>query len=271
MSLPVAENAPESGASRPILIGPPWASAAAGAASTDRRATKMRGPVWRGRTSGAEAPRRRVPKPTYRMTDLPSALASTQPADQAARGEEDGADIDGSQDQEPALRVDAHEVLEEDDDRGADRRADERPRAAQRHHQERLHRGHELHVDGAHEAVVVGPEHAREAGERAGEHEGQVLVEPDVVPERPHPGLALADALEPEPEGRAHEEPEEGPRDHRRDEGEVEERQRPPEAPRQPEVGPRHARDPVIALGQRYPAEGEPPDHHAQGERDHQE
>src|SRR6266545_5162199 len=201
MSLPVAENAPESGASRPILIGPPWASAAAGAASTDRRTTRMRGPVWRGRTaradrprrrrdsphggrlarpSGAEAPRRRNDNPTYRMTDLPSALASTQPADQAARGEEDGADIDGSQDQEPALRVDAHEVLEEDDDRGADRGADERPRAAQRHHQERLHRGHELHVDGAHEAVVVGPEHAREAGERAGEHEGQVLVEPDV-------------------------------------------------------------------------------------------
>src|SRR5439155_7423869 len=183
MSLPVAEKAPDSGASRPILIGPPWAPPTAGTASTARSASA---------------------RVAYRMTDLRSPSLSTQPAQEAARGEEDGADIDRAQDQEPALRVDAHEVLEEHDDRGAGGGTDERPRPAQCHHQERLDRGHELHVDRAHEAVVVGPEHPGEAGERAREHEGQVLVQPHVVPEGPHPGLALADALQPEAEGRVH-------------------------------------------------------------------
>src|SRR5262245_23842202 len=46
--------------------------------------------------------------------------------DEAARREEDGADIDRPQDEEPALRVHAHEVLEEDDDGRAEGGADER-------------------------------------------------------------------------------------------------------------------------------------------------
>ena len=43
------------------------------------------------------------------------------------------------------------------------------------------------------------------------------------------------------------------------------------ERPGQAQLGARHARDAVVALGQRHPAVGEPPHDHAEGERDHQE
>ena len=67
------------------------------------------------------------------------------------------------------------------------------------------------------------------------------------------------------------EQPQQPDRHQRTREREVEERQRAPQAPGQPELRARHARDPVVALGQRHPAEGESPDDHAERERDHQE
>src|SRR5437867_376392 len=96
--------------------------------------------------------------------------------------------------------------------------------AAERDHQERLDRGDELDVRGPHEAVVVRPEDAGKRGEEARDHEGEVLVEPHIVAERPHARLALADALEPEPERRAYEHAHRPPGERRRPEREVEER-----------------------------------------------
>src|SRR5436853_544883 len=79
-------------------------------------------------------------------------------------------------------------------------------------------------VRGPHEAVVVRPEDAGKRGEEARDHEGEVLVEPHIVAERPHARLALADALEPEPERRAYEHAHRPPGERRRPEREVEER-----------------------------------------------
>src|SRR5262249_643690 len=188
---------------------------------------------------------------------------------------EDDADVDGAQDQQPALGVDAHEVLEEYDDGGAGRRAEQRALATERDHEQRLDGRDELHVYRADEAVVVRPEHAGEAGEGAGDDEGQVLVEPHVVAEDAHARFALADALEAHAERRSHDHAEQRDGHQRADEREVEEGQRLPRDtginPRQPEVRPRDARDAVVTLGQRNPPEREPPDDHAERQRDHQE
>src|SRR5438445_300119 len=97
------------------------------------------------------------------------------------RGEEDDADVDGAENEEPALRVDAHEVLEEDDEASADGGADQSARTAEGDHEQGLDRGQELDIGGPHEAVVVGPEDPGRAREGTRDHEGEVLVEPHVV------------------------------------------------------------------------------------------
>src|SRR5881409_1330119 len=171
------------------------------------------------------APLGRGPR-SRRTAGLPAECAQ-----HSAGRKQDDADVDGAENQEPALRVHADEVLQKDDGHGAERRARERARAAERDHQERLDRGDELDVRGPHEAVVVRPEDAGKRGEEARDHEGEVLVEPHIVAERPHARLALADALEPEPERRAYEHAHRRPREGRRQEREVEERQRRREAP----------------------------------------
>src|SRR5215475_10727915 len=94
-----------------------------------------------------------------------SAPPAPQGTHQAAGREEDDADVDGTQDEEPSLRVHADEVLEEHDDPGAESRSDQGARAAQRRHEERLDRSDVLDVNGTDEAVVVGPEHAGQTGE----------------------------------------------------------------------------------------------------------
>src|SRR6266446_6875719 len=178
---------------------------------------------------GAPAPRR----PAARTTTAPlgrgprlrrTAGLPAECAQHSAGRKQDDADVDGAENQEPALRVHADEVLQKDDGHGAERRARERARAAERDHQERLDRGDELDVSGPHEAVVVRPEDAGKRGEEARDHEGEVLVEPHIVAERPHARLALADALEPEPERRAYEHAHRPPGERRRPEREVEER-----------------------------------------------
>src|SRR5207245_2741898 len=243
MSLPSAAAAPVSGARRPILMGPPCAGAVRGAASdaasaTLRTAASVRtwmrviggAPLHRlASDGGAPAPRR----PAARTTTAPlgrgprsrrTAGLPAECAQHSAGRKQDDADVDGAENQEPALRVHADEVLQKDDGHGAERRARERARAAERDHQERLDRGDELDVSGPHEAVVVRPEDAGKRGEEARDHEGEVLVEPHIVAERPHARLALADALEPEPERRAYEHAHRPPGERRRPEREVEER-----------------------------------------------
>ena len=96
-------------------------------------------------------------------------------------------------------------------------------------------------------------------------------MQPHVIAERPHPGLALADAHERLAERRG-----DHPPQHEQDEEEADERQivegdPAREGPRQAQVRARHAGDAVIALGERDPAMGQAPDHHPQGQRDHQE
>src|SRR5881392_3143828 len=181
MSLPSAEAAPVSGARRPILMGPLCAGPVRGTASATADATR--------KTTASVRPWMRF---------IVVALSPRRPAERAEHATgcpQDDADVDDAEDQEPALRVDAHEVLQEHDGRGAERRTGERARPAERDHEEGLHRGDELDVRGADEAVVVRPEHAGKRGEEARDHEREVLVEPHVVAERSHARLALADAL----------------------------------------------------------------------------
>src|SRR6266508_5831595 len=209
MSLPMAEAAPESGESRPILIGPLWAGAGWGAPSVRAR-----------RRIAAKASRR------WAMTVSPLAAAAPHRAHKSLRREENDANVDGSQDEEPAFRVDADKVLEEHDNSRANRRPHERARTTQRHHEQRLHRGDELDVGGTDEAVVIRPEYAGHAGKGAGDHEGDVLVQPHIVAERPHARLAAPDAFEAEPERRADEQPEQQPDQRGHRQRKVEERQR---------------------------------------------
>src|ERR1700682_2704785 len=122
MSLPSAEAAPVSGVRSPILMGPPWAMAGAGAAPT------------RARVKIATRVSKRVS-----MTGLPrSAPPAAERAHDAVRSKEDDADVHGAENEEPALRVHAHEVLEEDDEAGADGGADRGARAAQGGHERGL-------------------------------------------------------------------------------------------------------------------------------------
>src|SRR5688572_2794344 len=153
MSLPICAKGPVSGARNPILIGPDCAGRGGGPSSGASRTVS---------TTTARARARRAS-----MRPLLARLALSRPerAQHAARREQDDADVHGAEDQEPALGVHADEVLQEDDDGRAERGAGQRARTAERHHEQGLDRGDELHVDGAHEAVVVRPEDAREAGE----------------------------------------------------------------------------------------------------------
>src|SRR5712691_762675 len=153
MSLPRAEAAPVSGASSPTLMGPAWARAADGALSAAPR------PVSSAASVRSTSARRVMTVLLYSVT-----LAAKRTG-QPAGGEEDDADIDGAQDEQPPLGVHADEVLEENDEGSADGGARERAGPPQGDHQKRLDRGDQLDIHGAHEAVVVGPEHAGQAGE----------------------------------------------------------------------------------------------------------
>src|SRR5687767_8882244 len=122
MSLPRAAKAPVRGDSKPILMGPLWAGAVAG---PPRAATKLR------RTAAATM-RRWCWFMVNLLFGAVSWLASCQRcapaaegADESAGSEEDDADVDGAEDQEPPLGVDAHEVFEEYDQGGPDRRPHE--------------------------------------------------------------------------------------------------------------------------------------------------
>src|SRR5438552_3890207 len=74
----------------------------------------------------------------------------------------------------------------------------------------RLSEGDEVPRYRPHEDVVVGAQRHREAGEPAGENEGEVVVQPDVIAERAHPWLGVADSLQREPERGTDDQPEQG-------------------------------------------------------------
>src|SRR6266480_6256047 len=251
MSLPIWAKGPVRGARKPILIGADCAGATTGAKKA---------------SSAAQLTRR---KRVMRVSPCRLSLRPER-AQHAARREQDDADVHGAEDQEPALGVDADEVLEEHDGGRTEGGPRQRAGPAEGDHQQRFHGGDELHVDRADKAVVPGPEHAGESREGARDDERQVLVQPHVVAQCAHARLALANALEGEAEGRARDRAERRPRESRRQQREVEEWDGRRQIPRQRQRGTRHPGDAVVALGERDPAEGEAPHDHAQGERDHQ-
>src|SRR5215813_12547148 len=89
------------------------------------------------------------------------------------------------------MRVDGNEVLEKDDDTRSESRAEQSSTTAQGNHKQYLHRGCQLKIHWAHEAVVVGPQHSGKSAEATGDDEPDVLVQPHVVAEGPHARLTL--------------------------------------------------------------------------------
>src|SRR5690349_2319191 len=127
MSLPICANGPVRGARKPILIGADCAGAPTGAAIGATNASS---------TASLTRDERVMTISPWRLTLRPE---RTQ---HAAWREQDDADVDGAEDQQPALRVHADEVLQEDDRRRAERRPRERARSSERDHEQRLDRGH---------------------------------------------------------------------------------------------------------------------------------
>ena len=123
-----------------------------------------------------------------------------KPDDSLGR-EQDGEYIDGAENHDPVVDVTTQVVSEPHDRPRSYGRPDERSDAAEDDHEHRVEgrrdrqhlRGHELR----HECVCD----PRQCRERTADDECDVLVEPDVVPSRLHPRLALSDSLQTEPEG----------------------------------------------------------------------
>src|SRR5579885_2090217 len=102
-------------------------------------------------------------------------------AHDAAGGVQDHQHEDRPEDRQPPLGDPADEVLEEDEERRPHERPPEGPRPPEDDHEESVGGSHEAHVRGADEPVVVGVQHAPEPRKGPGDHEGHVLVQPDVV------------------------------------------------------------------------------------------
>src|SRR5215471_17607803 len=98
MSLPRADAAPVRGTRRPTLMGPLCAAAELGAPPAARMSSRA--------IHGCRRERMGTP---------PSASRAAKGAHDAVRCEQDDANVHGAQDEQPALRVDAHEVFEEHD------------------------------------------------------------------------------------------------------------------------------------------------------------
>src|SRR5215470_17496313 len=107
MSLPRADAAPVRGTRSPTLMGPLCAAAEPGAIPV----APMTSSVIHGRRRES-------------MGTPPSASRAAKGAHDAVRREQDDADVHGAQDEQPALRVDAHKVLEEHDHTCAEHGAD---------------------------------------------------------------------------------------------------------------------------------------------------
>ncbi len=149
--------------------------------------------------------------------------------------------------------------------------AEQRASAPQGHHEQGLDGHGQVEIGGRHEAVVVAQSTPANPADRPRDDEGDVLVQPHVVAERAHARLALADADQGVPERRADDHAQHHEGQHEPGQDQVVEGNGRCEGPRQAEIGPRHRRDAVVALGQRHPAIGQPPDHHAERQGDHQE
>ena len=78
-------------------------------------------------------------------------------AEDSLRRINDREDIHGAKNQQPAMRIDGNEILEQNNDARSQRRADQGSATTERHHEKNLYRSRELEVHGADEAVVVSP------------------------------------------------------------------------------------------------------------------
>src|SRR5439155_1866790 len=139
------------------------------------------------------------------------------------------------------------------------------------HHEQRGRREEDIEIARAHEAVEVDEEIAGEAGEEPRQDEGDVFVAPHVEAEHLHAPLALPDADEGASEGRAHDQRERADRQSEKHQHEVVEGDAAGQRPRQRQIGPRDAREPIVAARERAPPEGDAPQDLAERKRDHQE
>ena len=188
---------------------------------------------------------------------------------QALRHEADDENENEAKDEVPTLDVGADHVLHDDDDGRAEDGPEQSGAAAGDHHQQRFRRGRQRADLRADELVVVEEQQARDAGPEAGEDDGQVADEPDVVAERRHAPRLVAGADEACPERRAHED------GHGDDGGQEYEQRRVVEGRRaaqaEPERrGPGRYVDAVVAVGEARPAVGDAPQDLPDGQGDHE-
>ena len=154
-------------------------------------------------------------------------------------------------------------------DKRADDSADQRTRAAENRHQQRVDRGGQHHVLGTHDAGGMGPQHAGEPAEAAGDNECDVFVQPGVVAEDLHAQLALANPRQASPERRADQRVHQQQRDGEEAEYQVEEGHLVCQV--DAEFGPCSQIDAVVAAGERVPSVRQSPGALAERKRDHQE
>ena len=147
----------------------------------------------------------------------------------------------------------------------------ERAGAAQDDHQQHFGRADHVDVIRADEAVEIDVEAAREPGECRRHHEGNKLVAPYIVPQHQHPGFALADAAQDVAKGRSDDADQHHRADNKKEQDEIVERRVVGHRPREAQVRSWDLGKPVIAAGERTPAEGDPPYNLRQRQGDHQE
>ena len=113
------------------------------------------------------------------------------------------------------------------------------------------------------------PQHAGQPAESAGDDEGDIFVQPNIVAEHGHAQLALADSLQAASERRAHQHVHQNHRHDEKAEHEKEERHVVRQV--ETETRPRFDDEAVVAAGDRIPAIGESPDALPERQRDHHE
>src|SRR3954466_3664979 len=134
----------------------------------------------------ARAPKRRV------RPSVASTVSGTRPPRKrrkSAREREHGGDGQRSDERVPVHRPALGEVLDDDQEEGAERRTVQRSLASEQDRHEHEPRLLPSEEGGVHEAVQGRVEHSRDPGQAPGGHEGGNLVAARPVPERPHASL----------------------------------------------------------------------------------
>src|SRR5450631_1602490 len=104
----------------------------------------------------------------------------------------------------------------------------------------------------------MGPQHARQPAKPAGDHKGDVFVQPDIVAEHRHARLTLTDSLEAASEWRSHQHIHQNHRYDEKAKDEKEERHFVCQI--ETEIRSRLNDDYAVATGQRIPTIGQAPD-----------